>query len=102
MKRHARLATATREGIKALGLELFAGKYSSNVVTSVKVPDGVDIGAIIKKLRDGCGVTFTGGQSELKGKIFRIGHIGYVDDFDIITAISAVEKGCLKVVIRLI
>ena len=95
-KRHERLANATREGIKALGLELFAGKYSSNVVTSVKVPVGVDISAIIKKLRDGCGVTFTGGQSELKGKIFRIGHIGYIDDFDIITAISAVEKGLFE------
>ncbi|MGR3318902.1 MAG: pyridoxal-phosphate-dependent aminotransferase family protein [Candidatus Anammoxibacter sp.] len=95
-KRHARLANATREGIKALGLELFAGKHPSNVVTSVKVPDGVDISAIIKKLRDGCGVTFTGGQSELKGKIFRIGHIGYIDDFDIIIAISAVEKGLFE------
>ncbi|MGR3179496.1 MAG: pyridoxal-phosphate-dependent aminotransferase family protein [Candidatus Anammoxibacter sp.] len=95
-KRHARLANATREGIKALGLELFADKDPSNVVTSVKVPEGVDISAIIKKLRDGCGVTFTGGQSELKGKIFRIGHIGYIDDFDIIIAISAVEKGLFE------
>lgn len=92
-KRHSRLAHATREGIKALGLELFAGENSSNVVTSVKVPEGVDISAIIKKLRDESGVTFTGGQSELKGKIFRIGHIGYIDDFDIITAIAAIEKG---------
>lgn len=92
-KRHARLASATRAGIKALGLELFAGEYSSNVVTAVKTPEGVDIGSIIKKLRDECGVTLTGGQGELKGKIFRIGHIGYVDDFDVITAISAVEKG---------
>lgn len=94
--RHSRIAGATREGIKALGLELFAGENSSNVVTSVKVPDGVDIGAIIKKLRDGCGVTFTGGQGELKGKIFRIGHIGYVDDFDVITSIAAVEKGLFE------
>lgn len=92
-ERHERLANATREGIKALGLELFAGDNASNVVTSVCVPDGVDIGPIIKRLRDDSGVTLTGGQSELKGRIFRIGHIGYVDDFDIITAISAVEKG---------
>ena len=94
--RHERLANATRCGIKDLGLELFAGENSSNVVTAVKVPDGVDISAIIKKLRDECGVTFTGGQGELKGKIFRIGHIGYVDDFDIITAISAIEKGLFE------
>lgn len=95
-KRHERIANAARKGIEALGLELFAGNDASNVVTSVKVPEGVDIGAIIKNLRDGCGVTFTGGQSELKGKIFRIGHIGYIDDFDIITAIAAVEKGLFE------
>ncbi len=93
-KRHARLAHATREGIKALGLELFAGDASSNVLTAVISPDGVDISSAIKKLRDETGVTITGGQEELKGKIFRIGHMGYVNEFDIILAISAVEK-CL-------
>ena len=94
-KRHARLAQATREGIKALGLELFAGDDSSNVLTAVKTPEGIDIDAAIKKLRDETGVTITGGQDELKGKIFRIGHMGYVNEFDIILAISAVEK-CLN------
>ena len=93
-ERHARLAHATREGIKALGLELFAGDVSSNVLTAVITPEGIDIGAAIKKLRDETGVTITGGQDELKGKIFRIGHMGYVNEFDIILAISAVEK-CL-------
>ncbi|ODS30058.1 MAG: aspartate transaminase [Candidatus Scalindua rubra] len=92
--RHARLAHATREGIKALGLELFAGDASSNVLTAVKSPEGFDINSAIKKLRDESGVTITGGQEELKGKIFRIGHMGYVNEFDIIVAISAVEK-CL-------
>lgn len=91
--RHALLARATREGVKALGLELFAGESSGNVVTSVKVPDGVNISSIIKKLRDESGVTFTGGQGSMKGNIFRIGHIGYIDSFDVITAIAAVEKG---------
>jgi aspartate aminotransferase-like enzyme len=93
-KRHARLAHAMREGIKALGLEIFAGEASSNVLTAVKSPEGIDISSAIKKLRDETGVTITGGQEELKGKIFRIGHMGYVNDFDIILAISAVEK-CL-------
>jgi aspartate aminotransferase-like enzyme len=83
-----------REGMKALGLELFAGDASSNVLTAVKSPEGIDISSAIKKLRDETGVTITGGQAELKGKIFRIGHMGYVNDFDIILAISAVEK-CL-------
>jgi aspartate aminotransferase-like enzyme len=92
--RHARLAHATREGIKALGLELFAGDASSNVLTSVIAPEGINIDSAIKKLRDETGVTITGGQDELKGKMFRIGHMGYVNEFDIVLAISAVEK-CL-------
>ena len=92
-KRHARLAHATRESVKALGLELFAGEHSSNVLTAIKAPKGVDVDKIIKKLRDETGVTFTGGQDELKGKIIRIGHMGYVNDFDIIVAIAALEKG---------
>ncbi len=92
--RHAKLAHATREGIKALGLELFAGDASGNVLTSVKAPEGINIDSAIKKLRDETGVTITGGQDELKGKMFRIGHMGYVNEFDIVLAISAVEK-CL-------
>lgn len=92
-KRHARLAHATRESVKALGLELFAGEHSSNVLTAIKSPKGVDVDKIIKKLRDEIGITFTGGQDELKGKIIRIGHMGYVNDFDIIVAIAALEKG---------
>jgi serine---pyruvate transaminase len=93
-ERHARLAHATREGVRALGLELFAGEASSNVLTAVKSPEDIDIGSAIKKLRDETGVTITGGQAELKGKIFRVGHMGYVNEFDIVLAISAVEK-CL-------
>ena len=69
--RHARLANATREGAKALGLELFAGDDSGNVLTSIKIPDGVTFDAGIKKLRDETGVTIAGGQDELKGKMFR-------------------------------
>lgn len=92
--RHARLAHATREGIKALGLELFAGDDSSNVLTAVNAPPGINIDSAIKKLRDETGVTITGGQDELKGRMFRIGHMGYVNEFDIVLAISAVEK-CL-------
>ncbi|MBI2560249.1 MAG: alanine--glyoxylate aminotransferase family protein [Planctomycetes bacterium] len=92
-QRHARLAHATREAVKALGLELFAGEYSSNVLTAVRSPNGLDTSAFLKKLRDKYGVSLAGGQDELKGKIFRIGHMGYVNDFDVITAISSVEKG---------
>ncbi|MFQ5863223.1 MAG: pyridoxal-phosphate-dependent aminotransferase family protein [Candidatus Brocadiales bacterium] len=91
-KRHARLAHATREAIKALGLELFA-KRPSDILTAVKVPNGIDGVAFTKHLRDKYGVSIAGGQAELKGKIFRVTHVGYMDDFDVITAIAAIEKG---------
>lgn len=93
-QRHARLAHATREAVKALGLELFAGEYSSNVLTAVKSPSGFNTAAFLKKLQDKYGIFLAGGQDELKGKIFRIGHMGYINDFDIIIAISSIEK-CL-------
>jgi aspartate aminotransferase-like enzyme len=90
--RHARLARATREAVKALGLELFA-RQPCDILTAVKVPDGVDGVAFTKNLRDKYGVSIAGGQAELKGQIFRMAHVGYMNDFDIITAIAAVEKG---------
>lgn len=96
-KRHARIAQAVREGIMALGLKLFAGKDSSNVLTAITAPEGIDIDAMVKRLRDEYGVTFTGGQDNLKSRIFRIGHIGYIDDFDVITAIAAVERGLYEI-----
>lgn len=96
-ERHARIAQAVREGVTALGLKLFAGKDSSNVLTAITAPEGIDIDAMVKRLRDEYGVTFTGGQDKLKSRIFRIGHIGYIDDFDVITAIAAVEKGLYEI-----
>ncbi|PIQ88905.1 MAG: aminotransferase [Candidatus Omnitrophica bacterium CG11_big_fil_rev_8_21_14_0_20_42_13] len=90
--RHRRLADATRRAMKALGLELFAPTASSDVVTAVKVPQGLDGEKLVKSMRDLYGVTIAGGQSELKGKIFRIAHMGYIDEFDIITGISCLEK----------
>lgn len=90
LKRHARLANATREAVKAMGLEIFA-KKPSNAVTSVKVPEGIDGGALVKKMRDEQGITIAGGQGDLKGKIFRIAHLGYMDEYDAITAIAGVE-----------
>ena len=89
-ERHRVLADATRAAIKALGLELFS-KRPSNVVTAVKVPEGIDGKQIPKIMRDKYGVTIAGGQSKLKGKIFRIAHLGYMSPFDIITAITALE-----------
>jgi len=90
-KRHDRLARAARAGAKALGLKLLAPESPSNAATGVYVPEGVDGAAFVKYLRDDMGVTIAGGQDHLKGKIFRIAHLGYTDTFDIVIAISAVE-----------
>jgi aspartate aminotransferase-like enzyme len=90
--RHKKMADATRAAIKALGLELFAPLACSDVVTAVKVPQGIDGEKLVKTMRDTFGVTIAGGQSELKGKVFRIAHMGYIEEFDIIVGLSCLEK----------
>jgi aspartate aminotransferase-like enzyme len=91
-ERHTRLGRAARAGIKAMGLELFSpDDDSSSVVTVARVPDGVDGTELLRHLRDRHGVTLAPGQGGLKGKIFRIGHIGWFDVFDIAAALAAVE-----------
>jgi serine---pyruvate transaminase len=90
--RHARLGRACREGAKAMGLELFSpDEDRSAVVTAIRSPEGVDATEIVSSLRDRFGITIANGQGDLKGKIFRIGHIGWFDIFDITTALAAVE-----------
>jgi aspartate aminotransferase-like enzyme len=90
--RHARLGRACREGAKAMGLELFSpDEERSAVVTAIRTPDGIDATEIVSSMRDRFGITIANGQGELKGKIFRIGHIGWFDVFDITTALAAVE-----------
>ncbi|MFH1824570.1 MAG: alanine--glyoxylate aminotransferase family protein [Candidatus Firestonebacteria bacterium] len=89
--RHEKIANAVRSGVRALGLKLFAKGRPSNAVTSIWAPEGIDGDAINKKIRDDYGITMAGGQGKMKGKIFRIGHLGYVDRFDAVIAISAVE-----------
>lgn len=93
--RHARLADATRAAFRALGLKLLAVDLPSNAVTGVYLPDGIDGGAFNKKLREDYGVTIAGGQAQLKGKIFRVAHLGYADTLDVIVALAAVERGLL-------
>jgi aspartate aminotransferase-like enzyme len=90
--RHARLGRACREGAKAMGLELFSpDEERSAVVTAIRAPDGVDATEVVSTLRDRFGITIANGQADLKGKVFRIGHIGWFDIFDITTALAAVE-----------
>lgn len=86
-----RIARATREAMKALGLKLFAPDSPSNAVTAVIAPDGVDGQKVVKVLREKHNITIAGGQDQAKGKIFRIAHFGYMDTYDIVTVVSAVE-----------
>lgn len=90
-QRHATLARATREAVKALGLELLAPESPSDAVTAVKAPQGVDAGLISAHLWNRYGVRVAGGQGHLKGKIFRIAHMGFMDAFDVIIGIASLE-----------
>jgi aspartate aminotransferase-like enzyme len=89
--RHARLAHAMREGVKASGLSLFPKQSPSDALTAISAPEGVDGQAIYKDLRVQYGITAAGGQDHLKGKIFRVSHMGYMDTFDIIMTLAAIE-----------
>jgi aspartate aminotransferase-like enzyme len=90
--RHRKMADATRAAVKAMGLQLFAPTASSDVVTAVCVPTGIDGEKLVKTMRDTYGVTIAGGQDELKGKVFRIAHMGFIEEADIIAGISCLEK----------
>jgi aspartate aminotransferase-like enzyme len=91
-ERHVRLGRACRAGVKAMGLELFSpDEDRAAVVTAIRVPEDVDGSAIVLSMRERSGVTIIGGQGELRGKIVRIGHIGYIDVHDVTTALSALE-----------
>jgi len=90
-ERNARMARATREAVKALGLELLAPESPSEAVTAVKAPQGVDAGKITNHMWERYGVRVAGGQGHLKGKIFRIAHMGFMDTFDIIIGIASLE-----------
>jgi serine---pyruvate transaminase len=90
--RHAALGRACREGVKAMGLELFSpDEERSAVVTAILTPEGVNARELVLALRDRFGITVAGGHGELGERMFRIGHIGYYDVFDITTALAAVE-----------
>lgn len=91
--RHAALGRACREGAKAMGLGLFSpDEERSAVVTAILTPEGVDARELVLALRDRFGITVAGGHGELGSRMFRIGHIGYYDVFDITIALAAVEQ----------
>jgi len=91
-ERHVRLGRAARAGVKALGLELFSpDDDTSAVVTAVRMPAEIDAGDVIAELFTRFGITVEGGRKELTGKIVRIGHVGYIDVFDVTTQLAALE-----------
>ncbi|RKY15930.1 MAG: aminotransferase, partial [Planctomycetota bacterium] len=92
-KRHAACGASARAGLAAMGFDLFAdGAYASNSVTSALVPEGVEWSVINKELR-ARDLVLAGGQGKMKGKLFRIGHLGDVSVDDIVSAIEVIEEG---------
>jgi len=90
--RHARVGKAARDGIKSLGLSLFAEEsHASNTVTAVAAPDGLEVKKMLKILREEHKVVLAGGQQKLDGKVFRIGHLGWVTENDIEIVMSALK-----------
>ena len=90
--RHVALGRACRAGAKAMGLELYSpDNDSAAVLTGILTPVGIDAVALRLALRDRFGITIAGGHGDVIGRLFRIGHIGYVDIFDITTALGAIE-----------
>jgi serine---pyruvate transaminase len=91
-KRHDRLARATRAGVEALGLGLFCRATPSPAVTAVVPPIGLDSERIVTAYAKTFNITIAGGQGEMKGKLFRLGHMGYAAEFDVIAALAALEQ----------
>jgi aspartate aminotransferase-like enzyme len=88
--RHARIAAACRAGVAAMGLEVFAER-PNNALTVITVPAGVDGSGTLKKLEKGYGFKLADGQDTMKGKIWRLSHMGYTDAFDVLGALAALE-----------
>jgi aspartate aminotransferase-like enzyme len=90
-------AAMTRAAVRALGLELFSGRSPGAALTAVASPEGVDSGEIVKAFRNRFGAVVANGQGEMKGKLFRIAHLGYYDYLDTIAAIGALEQVLVEV-----
>ena len=91
-KRHDRLARATRAGVEALGLGLFCKATPSPALTAVTTPPGLNSEQIVTAYSKTHNITIAGGQGEMKGRIFRLGHMGYAAELDVIVALAALEQ----------
>ncbi len=95
--RHKKIGQMTRDGVKALGLPLFADeRYASNTVTSIAAPEGLDVAKLRQIMQDEHGIVLGGGQQKMKGKIFRIGHLGMVTENDITEVMAALKQALPK------
>ena len=95
--RHRRVADLVRGRAKSLGLKLFPDeKFASNTVTCLRAPEGVEVKPMLKYLREEEGITLAGGQGQLEGKTFRIGHLGWVDEKDGEVVMKGVEKALAR------
>ncbi len=91
--RHQRVGQRARQGVTSLGLSLFAEEsHASDTVTAINAPEGLDTSKLLQLLREEHGMILSGGQARLKGKIFRIGHLGYVNENDIDEVVVTLEK----------
>jgi aspartate aminotransferase-like enzyme len=88
--RHRRMSEACQAGVQALGLELFSSRPAEGL-TAFRVPDGLKDGDIRGGLSKRFGITTVGCQDKLKGKIVRIGHMGYMDELDVVAGLAALE-----------
>ncbi|OQA91506.1 MAG: Soluble hydrogenase 42 kDa subunit [Elusimicrobia bacterium ADurb.Bin231] len=95
-ERHRKLKDMTRTGLKNMNLKLLAcDEAASNAVTAVFPPDGMDADMLRKNIKEKFGVMLAGGQEELKGKIFRIGHLGYCCEADVVVTLNSIKE-CLR------
>ncbi len=90
---YERLAMGVRAAAEGMGLKIFTHESArSNVLTAVMMPEGIDGGKVVKVMRDTHGISVAGGQGDLKGKVIRIAHMGCLDEYDLLTGISCLEK----------
>jgi aspartate aminotransferase-like enzyme len=94
-ERHRRLAMGLRAGIQGMGLRLFSERPSFSV-TPVWVPEGVSWKSLQDALKTENGITVAGGQGEFRGRIFRIAHLGYYDELDMVSVVAALERSLIR------
>ena len=92
LARHRRLSRGVKEGVQALGLDLFGEGLEDNwTVTAIRAPESIDADTICDRIRSDFGCVLAPGQGPLRGTVFRIGHFGYFSELDILRGLAALE-----------